>query len=42
VQYPYFREKGMKVFLCRNPKTNIQEVYIEKSKTEKIKLKRKL
>jgi MFS family permease len=27
VQDPYFREKGMKVFLCRNPKTNIQEVY---------------
>ena len=27
VQDPYFREKGMKVFLCRNHKTNIQEVY---------------
>jgi MFS family permease len=27
VQDPYFREKGMKVFLCRNPKTNIQDVY---------------
>jgi hypothetical protein len=27
VNDPYFREKGVKVFLCRNPKTNIQEVY---------------
>ncbi|GAB1452529.1 hypothetical protein MASR2M47_25850 [Draconibacterium sp.] len=27
VQNPYFREKGVKVFLCRNPKTDINEVY---------------
>jgi hypothetical protein len=27
INIPYFREKGLKVFLCKNPKTNIQEVY---------------
>jgi len=27
INNPYFREKGLKVFLCKNPKANIQEVY---------------
>jgi hypothetical protein len=27
VNNPYFREKGVKVFLCKNPVENIGEVY---------------
>lgn len=35
VTNPYFREKGLKVFLCRNPKTDIREVYKQKAQEEK-------
>jgi hypothetical protein len=27
VQNQFFREKGVKVFLCKNPKTDINQVY---------------
>lgn len=35
VNDPYFREKGLKVFLCVNPKDTMREVYKQKAKTEK-------
>lgn len=35
VENPYFRENGVKVFLCRNPNENLQAVYNQKAKAEK-------
>ena len=35
VKNKYFRENGLKVFLCRNPKTDIQQVYKQKARLEK-------
>ena len=35
VNNPWFREKGLKVFVCRNPKTDIQKVYIESIHNER-------
>ena len=35
VKNKYFRENGLKVFLCRNPKTDILEVYKQKARDEK-------
>lgn len=35
VDNPYFREKGLKVFLCIHPKTNIQEIYAHLAKEAK-------
>ncbi len=40
VNNPWFREKGVKVFLCSNPKTDVKKVYetsatIEKTKFQK-------
>lgn len=31
----YFRENGLKVFVCKSPLVNVQEVYREKAKKEK-------
>jgi hypothetical protein len=31
----YFREDGLKVFLCENPNAQFQEVYRKKAKDEK-------
>jgi hypothetical protein len=31
----YFRENGLKVFLCTSPKTDIREVYRKKAFEEK-------
>jgi hypothetical protein len=35
VQDPFFREKGLQVFLCKNPKANICEIYKKKAAEEK-------
>jgi hypothetical protein len=35
VDNPYFRENGLKVFLCETPKTDIQEVYKQEAMKEK-------
>jgi hypothetical protein len=35
VRNEYFREKGLKVYLCRSPKKNIQEIYRNLAITEK-------
>lgn len=41
VQNPYFREKGVKVFLCKNPKTDVSEVYAESILKERERFKSK-
>ncbi len=35
IQNPYFRENGLKVYLCSNPTTDIQRIYRELAQTEK-------
>ncbi|MBK8652612.1 MAG: hypothetical protein IPN20_01465 [Haliscomenobacter sp.] len=35
VENPFFREKGVKVFLCQKPKAPLQEVYKQKAAEEK-------
>lgn len=40
VQNPWFRESGLKVFLCSEPKTNVQDVYREAAKKEKNKFQK--
>lgn len=40
VENEYFRERGVKVFLCRNPKTDIGEVYSALAKREKDRYKK--
>lgn len=35
VENPFFREKGVKVFLCQKPKALLQEVYKQKAAEEK-------
>ena len=35
VHNPYFRENGLKVFLCQNPDDSIQQVYKQKAAEEK-------
>ena len=37
----YFREKGLKVFLCKSPVSNICEIYREAAKEEKSRFSRK-
>lgn len=41
VNNPYFREKGVKVFLCRNPKPEITEVYKADLRKERERFKKK-
>lgn len=36
VSNPYFREKGLKVFLCTHPKANIQEIYAHLAREAKV------
>ncbi len=42
VQDTFFREKGVKIFLCKNPKTDVQEVYRTLAINEKKRFKRSL
>ena len=35
VNDPYFREKGVKIFLCRTPEPSVQAVYAQKAASEK-------
>lgn len=41
IQDTFFREKGVKVFLCQNPKTNVSEVYRTLALNEKKRFHRK-
>lgn len=36
VSNPYFREKGLKVFLCTHPKVNIREIYAQLAREAKV------
>ncbi len=40
IENPWFRESGVKVFLCTEPKTNIREVYRNLAKNEKTKFQK--
>ena len=41
VNDPYFREKGVKVFLCRNPKPEVPEFYKAEIRKERERFTRK-
>lgn len=40
VDNPYFREKGLKVFLCKSPLKDISAIYMEKAREEKSRFSR--
>ena len=40
IENPYFREKGLKVFLCKSPTADIKKIYAELALKEKSKFQR--